>query len=273
MPKFKPKHPSYTWRVTTYYISDYQGVDDFQDNKYFDSEEEAKRYKVKQLKEDGVEEVSISRIVNSGKEMPKSSGHRRKLEAVLPRGSRKKNPLFGSDNEFEKSMELSRKFHGRDNRYVTNLIEEERYQKDLAELGTLVELGVLISEMKLVPINFETDRERDKVILASNPDANQLYIVGGDQSLDTEVLKERFGLEDDELDKRYICIGEVLKIAYHADKHHLEGPKREQAKGTDYEHEFGEEGGSLPYLFYDQMNFKIRLVGGSYKIEETGIRN
>jgi hypothetical protein len=99
---------------------------------------------------------------------------------------------------------------------------------------------------------------------------DNIEFVGGDQSLDLEDLQ--VSELEIETNKRYVQIGEVFSISYFADKHHLTGPKS-QAYGTEYIHEFGEDGGDRPILVYDARDKKMKLVGGSYKVEEEGIKN
>jgi hypothetical protein len=166
---------------------------------------------------------------------------------------------------------LSESFHGRPVEESFEVAEPESYDTDVAVLGCLEELGILIDdhdEDALIPIRFSYgENNPDTVYLASDPYGNNLEFIGGDQSIDWRQVD---GAEA--TDKYLVAVGPVLTVAYFADKHHLEGPKS-QARGVSYEHEFGEEGGELPILVYDTRNVKMLLVGGSYTIEPEGITN
>ena len=164
------------------------------------------------------------------------------------------------------AAKLAREFHGRDNRETTEVIERLKIEDDLAELGSLVQLDVEMPNGDIMEIGFDWTDE-DMVRLTSNPKGTQLYLLGGDQSLDLPDLKGVKGL-----DKVSIPIGPVVRITYYADKHHLSGPKQ-QKRGMQYYHDFGEESGEVPTLIYDRINKKLSFSGGEYKVKDAGIVN
>jgi hypothetical protein len=97
------------------------------------------------------------------------------------------------------------------------------------------------------------------VYLTSNEDGTQLYITGGDQSLDLPGL----GITGPAADKELVTVGQVTNIVYHA--HKIFDGKREE---YDYTHKFSEDThGPLPILTYDRINQQLKLSGGVYKIE------
>lgn len=103
------------------------------------------------------------------------------------------------------------------------------------------------------PISFST------VLLCSNEDGTQLYLVGGDQALDLAALK----MDGDKFQKDKIVIGDVVEITYRTKK------EFDQFKEIDYFHHFSEDSkGPLPELVYDRLNESLELVGGSYKINQ-----
>lgn len=169
-----------------------------------------------------------------------------------PTAKRRKN----SGNDAAAAARLSAKFHGRPPRQVTEYSEAVLEHSELADLGRMVELQVLDGRY-VTPLEFSGN-----VRLASTPDGGQLYFVGGDQALPLRKLK----LTRD-LPKDHLTIGPALKIAYFTSKafHSFEP--------STYEHEFGEEGGSLPWLNYDVLNQKLYLAGGSYRVKPDGIVN
>jgi hypothetical protein len=95
--------------------------------------------------------------------------------------------------------------------------------------------------------------------LTSNEDGTQLFITGGDQSLDLPGL----GITGPEANKELVTVGSVTHIVYHA--HKIFDGKREE---FDYIHKFSEDShGPLPVLLYDRINQQLKLSGGMYKIE------
>jgi len=58
-------------------------------------------------------------------------------------------------------------------------------------------------------------------------------------------------------------LGELESVVYSTDKN---------GDGfSNYEHEFGEEGGEKPLLAVDPENKKLHVVGGDYTVEDRGI--
>lgn len=184
--------------------------------------------------------------------------------------------LEGLEDTPENAEELSQLFHGRPSTEIIELDEIETYENNLAQLGVLVELEILVGDDKdeVVPINWNYNNPKERVLLCSTPDGKNILFIGGDQELDLEALAEQ-GAEIDwaiDTSKRYIEIGPVHTISYFADKHHLEGGE-DQKKGSEYIHEFGEEDGVRPDLVYDTKDKRMMLTGGSYLVEEEGIKN
>lgn len=95
-------------------------------------------------------------------------------------------------------------------------------------------------------------------LLSSNEDGTQLYLVGGDQSLDLDDLDITGHMATKEL----ITVGDVVKIFYETEK------SFDQYETIQYHHEVGEESGTLPVLAYDKPNKRLLLVGGAYHIEQ-----
>ena len=203
---------------------------------------------------------------------PKSKNREHKM----PRGFKNRKPQRNSNNSsnfnnssatMDKAIELSKGFHGRDVNEIIDIVEREKYHSKGAILGILIELELLTDEgTTVLPINFEGSN----INVVGSVDRNNIYFIGGDQSINLEDVEE---YSESELRKQYLSLGPVYSITYFTDKWHLEGPKYQQ-KGTPYQHEFGEEeDGELPELVYDIWNKKMMLAGGSYSIEDEGIKN
>ncbi len=191
--------------------------------------------------------------------------------------ARKKNldpQQYMIHGDSEKAEDFSKKFHGRDPIEAIEITEEESYDEDGVILGDLIELNVLADEKGRTEKTISFDESDNKHIsesdlpkLVCDVEGENLEIIGGDQSLD---LSEKDFAPVTYQGKRIIPIGLVESIVYSTDKHHLDDSNGEV---VEYEHEFGEDGGDLPLLVYVVRDKKLLLVGGSYKIEDVGIRN
>ncbi len=87
-------------------------------------------------------------------------------------------------------------------------------------------------------------------------------MVGGDQSIDLSAL----GIDGEEAEKDVVVIGPVASIVYVTAKEHL--GKADKETGP-YEHQLGEDGGTMPILIYDTLNQQIGFAGGAYFIDPT----
>src|SRR5579883_562188 len=184
-------------------------------------------------------------------------------------GKRKSNPSDAAAGMYES-------FHGKPSDQIEEFEEKDHYHSNLAGLGWMIGLKVRTPSWYDVTIEF------DDVLLCSNEDGTQLFLVGGDQSLDLDKLKI-----DNETGKESVVIGEAWLIGYHTEKDF------DEFKPIDYIHGFGHEKdhaklpknadlwndaeppkeesfgvGNYPTLRYDGRNQKLYLDGGIYKIEK-----
>lgn len=130
-----------------------------------------------------------------------------------------------------------------------------------------------------------TNPEFSKIcLLSSNEAGTQLFINGGDQSLDLKALK----IEGHEADKENVVVGECWLLAYRTAKDFKDGDIEE----ADYVHGLGDEKahprvsrggdlwddakppeklfgtGDLPTVIYKRLDKRIELAGGIYHIEK-----
>lgn len=156
------------------------------------------------------------------------------------------------------AADLYESFHGKPSEEVLEIGETIHYHEHLAGLGVLKEVKVDCFSNYSATINFDEETQ-----LCSNEEGTQLYIVGGDQSLDLAALK----FSPDEIEKEQVAIGIITEITYHTQK------SFHKFKPTDYYHELGEESGHQPILTYDTRNQLLTIAGGAYKIKPEGITN
>ena len=170
----------------------------------------------------------------------------------------RKNPASASAEAFEE-------FHGHPSLEVVEFEKKVHTHEHLAAAGKLERLVVL-----------GIDGEQHEIggfkgaVLAFNEAKTQLFLVGGDQSINLE----DFGITQPHESE---VLGKVKVIDYHTDKSHLgdEGGK------AVYTHQFrttNKNGkhvtvsmAKYPTLVYDVVNEQLLLSGGSYTIRAEGI--
>lgn len=160
-------------------------------------------------------------------------------------------------NPVDSAADLSESWHGRPAETATDYQEKLHYHGVLTDLGRLKEIMVMVDDRKGQNILFDA-----KTRLASSENGKQLYVVGGDQSIDLKAL----GIRGEEAQKDLVFVGEVHHIVYITAKEHL--GKEDKISGP-YIHKLGEESGVMPILLYDTLNQKVGFAGGNYFIDPT----
>jgi len=171
-------------------------------------------------------------------------------------GCKKKNPAKRKRNggELESAAKMYGKFHGKAPTNVKTVRQLRVTPSVLADCGKLVELVVATDKGQGVKLSF-----KGGVRVATTGDGGQLYFVGGDQAVNLRQFPNVT------LPKDHVELGEAVSICYHTSKdfHNFEP--------SDYEHQFGEEGGARPLLAYDVHSQRLYLVGGDYRVKREGI--
>ena len=178
--------------------------------------------------------------------------------AAGTRGKGRKNPAAASAEVFED-------FHGYPPSEVVTVTKQVHRHAHLASLGLLISLDVWGVDGRGHKIE-----GFDGALLCSNEDRNQLFIEGGDQSVN---LRD-FGIKSEhELE----TLGTVVEIAYQTNKTHL----GDEGGHAVYVHKFRttNDGGKHvtvrmtrePDLVYDVRNQQLLFSGGSYTILREGI--
>lgn len=186
---------------------------------------------------------------------------RRRDHGTAKRG--KQNPEDGAARLFEK-------FHGAESEEILEIVEEYHEHENLTALGTLVDIVVETCTAKEATFEFEGD---DAPILCSSEDGKQLYIEGGDQSIDLK----KIGMDGEEWVKDQMVIGQFAlpapgrkwNLTYRTQK------KFDDFEVIDYQHDLGEPNEDepksarreAPTLVYDPRNEKLSIVGGQYQIK------
>lgn len=156
-------------------------------------------------------------------------------------------------NPAAEAAEAYTDFHGRPSEEVVTVKTEIHYHKHLAACGELRKLKVK-PVGKLFTVSLSDFR---KAFLAFNENRTQLFIEGGDQTVD---LKQ-FGIKQAH---EVETLGEVKVIEYYTIKDHL-GSEGGQAT---YVHKFAKP---YPVLIYNVLDKQLTFSGGSYKVLAEGI--
>jgi hypothetical protein len=159
----------------------------------------------------------------------------------------------------EEADRVFEEFHGMPSEEEILAEEEIQVRENLSVLGRLVQLICeCVADGQVYRINFGED-----VMLCCSADGRQLYIVGGDQSLDLDAM----GFPPEQQQKDKVFIGSAQQATYRTRK------RFDEFAEIDYVHDFGEDGGQLPAVVYDRLNLTIELAGGDYEIKPEGIVN
>lgn len=172
------------------------------------------------------------------------------------RAARKKATRRNSAGELSAAARLSEKFHGRPAKRATEFTASHRQRTVQAELGKLIELSVKTPKGDRATLGFEGC----EVFVTAAPDGGQIYFEQGDQAIDLK----RLGLSD-QLPKDRVLVGTALSIVYEARKGF------DDFELIDYRHKFGEDGGQAPQLYFDTLNARLELAGGTYQVKADGV--
>jgi hypothetical protein len=192
------------------------------------------------------------------------------------------NPKLRRRNPASESDALYESFHGAPPGETLEIHETEHVHGHLASLGDLTEVVVKLSggtkvgaTTTLTAPDPETASDKDIVHVASNELGNQLYLVGGDQSVDVKKLgfRDSFDIKHDgetfeatEL-KDLMVLGEIQKLTYRTQK------SFDDFAQVDYFHQLGEDTKVRPMLLYDTMNDRMKIAGGEYHVHSVGVVN
>ena len=176
--------------------------------------------------------------------------------AAAGRKSSRKNPA-------DEAAAVYEEFHGRPSEEVVIVQERIHYHKNLAALGELRTLVVRARDGSQITLS----RFR-RAILCTNEAKNQMFIRGGDQSVDVAM----FGVASPH---EVETLGVVMELAYFTRKDHL-GDEGGTAVYFHVAGETNENGrrkmaGWGPDLIYHTLDQRLEFSGGSYTILREGV--
>jgi len=187
---------------------------------------------------------------------------------MLNKGKRKKrNPGSTAEEAYEA-------FHGRAPEGLIEFYTRHKRPGKTSAIGELVSLSVRIPKERVSGSASERTVDLSdfgEAWLTENPKMNQLYIEGGDQSVDLST----FGLSDSD-PHEFEYLGDLVKCVYYTTKDHLGA----EGGDADYRHTFGKKerllglGTAKTELIrvgYHVPDEQLVLFGGGYEILPEGI--
>jgi len=193
-------------------------------------------------------------------------------ERVNPRRRRKDRKLRANRkhranqvSETEQAVRLFEVFHGKEPQDIVDKHVSAAMRKDYTALGKLIAVltddcgygeQAIANKWDQCP---RIDFSEDHITLASSPNGQQLYAIGGNQNLNGCLAK----FEGVDPAKDFIDLGEVAAVVYEARKIH------DNFEVVEYVHKFGGNGRTRPGWFYDRLKKAIFFIGGEYTIDIT----
>lgn len=186
---------------------------------------------------------------------------------LLNKGKKKKrkNPNEGA------AVEAYKSFHGRSPEELIEFDTVHHFPGRTSAIGDLVALSIRVPQER-----FPGDTARERTVdlsdfgdawLTEHPTMKQLYVEGGDQSVDLE----QFGLDESE-PHELEYLGELVRCEYFTRKDHLGSEGGE----ANYHHKFGKNELTLEKTEFIKVAYHVPdeqliFAGGGYEIPAEGI--
>jgi hypothetical protein len=160
-----------------------------------------------------------------------------------------------------------REFHGREPEERIEFTSTHQFPAHTAAIGDLVELTIKPPKERGLRDRYVELADFGEAWLTRHPRMKQLYVEGGDQSIDLDA----FGLDDkDPHEVEYL--GELVRCVYFTRKDHLGKDGGE----ANYHHKFGKneltlDKTELIKVGYHVPDEQLIFVGGGYEIPAEGI--
>jgi hypothetical protein len=203
----------------------------------------------------------------------KGSANKNARQVRVNRARRKanpRNPVASAEARYEA-------FHGRPSEELIEISTPMHEHSVVAGIGELRKLVVISPEgQKVIVEKFGFNQAGQPALLTMNEAATQLFIDGGDQSVNLQ----DFGILAPY--REWETLGQVKDVYYFTTKDHLGA----DGGTATYHHRFGGMGeytgkggrtvrkrSRLPDLIYDTRNKLLYFSGGGYTLPDEGIAN
>lgn len=152
-------------------------------------------------------------------------------------------------------------FHGKPSEQWIEITTPIHEHKFLAALGELISLDIITATGGRVTVKgFES--AGNPALLCSNERRNQMFIEGGDQTVNLKT----FGIREPVHEKE--VLGELNSIEYYTIKKHL----GDEGGEAIYRHKLrSHRFRRKPQVIYDTVNGLLSFAGGNYEVLDEGI--
>jgi hypothetical protein len=168
----------------------------------------------------------------------------------------------------ENARALYGKFHEKESERYTVRHEPHMPAGDYTDLGKLIALRVKPTSTGQTAHVQEISFPHKNIRVVCDPDGSQIWFVGDGQQQDADDIKI-FTAENGPRPYLGLC----RSIVYEATKWHPQLAESARGAKIEWEHEFGEEGGTCPAVSYDVRHQRLLLGKASYHVEGAGIVN
>jgi hypothetical protein len=168
----------------------------------------------------------------------------------------------------ENARVLYGQFHEKESERYTVRHEPHMPAGDYTDLGKLIALRVKPTSTGQTAHVQEISFPHKNIRVVCDPDGRQIWFVGDGQQQDADDIKI-FTAENTPRPYLGLC----RSIVYEATKWHPQLAESARGAKIEWEHEFGEEGGTCPALSYDTRHERLVLGKASYHVEGAGIVN
>lgn len=168
----------------------------------------------------------------------------------------------------EKARSLREGFEGTASEHYTVQDEPHVPSGDYTDCGEFIAVAVKPTSSGETSAVQEIVFPGKDLELICDPDGRQLYIVGVGQVLEDRDVRI-FSADT----SQRVCLGECRVISYGMVKFGAEVPVSARGEDVRWDHQFGEEGGTCPKIYYDRKFRRLILGRATYRIEGAWIRN
>jgi hypothetical protein len=183
------------------------------------------------------------------------------------RGKSRRNPVEPETQQAKDAVAIAEGFKAQGWEWVTVIDEPHMRSGDYAQLGMLEALIIKPTSSGSTTQVQEITIGKNVRVLADTS-RRQLYFADGNPGLTDRDIKLFTAARGDDVE-----LGTCRAIVYKAAKYHPEVENAARGKTQSWIHEFGEEGGTKPTLFYSRSTERLILRGGTYRVEDAGIVN
>ncbi len=203
-----------------------------------------------------------------GKKDITTEGDVREARRIIKEMGTLKNRLPNPAAGAEAARDLREGFSGLPSEHYTVMNEPHVNAGDYTDCGEFIAVGVKPTSTGSASSVQEISFPGKRLELISDPDGKQLYIVGAGQDLSEADLRVFTDSKSELVD-----LGECRAISYAMKKYGHEVPASARGEDVRWDHEFGEEGGTRPTIFYSRKYRRLILGQATYRIEGSWIRD